>query len=282
MPYTVKLRDIIDNLYYAANPDTDAAPSSIFFDFDLSTIDKSIEYARTKIFSFDYPAFDTEHKTKLEKDILYHYYNREICTPSVAAWQLYLRNRLNEIMPRYQAIFNSQKALLEADILNPYSIEEEQNRDRATNKSNDTKRTITSEGTNTETRDTTDTTTTDMQTTDNMTNTNKFSNTPQAAIQSGNDYLTSMTTDESETTSTTDSTNTSKGTGTVTDEENTLTDDTFIGAENITDKDSRTKTTKGNLGNRDYAELTQKFEDAVKNLNELIINDLSDLFFMLY
>lgn len=71
-------------------------------------IDTVINNARTHIFDFDYPIFDNAYKPVLEKKILTHYYTREICEETVGLWKLRLKAKLNEIMPYYNKLYESE------------------------------------------------------------------------------------------------------------------------------------------------------------------------------
>ena len=70
-------------------------------------VDKIVEKARKKIFS-NYPIFDENHRAELEKKILKHYYTREIGFETVGLFKLYLNNRMAEIMPYYNKLYESE------------------------------------------------------------------------------------------------------------------------------------------------------------------------------
>ena len=72
------------------------------------TVDEIIELSRDKIFDFAYPIYDESHRPELEKKILKHYYTREICEETVGLWKLRLNSRMNEIMPYYNKLYNSE------------------------------------------------------------------------------------------------------------------------------------------------------------------------------
>ena len=61
-----------------------------------------------KIFDFSYPIFDESYRRVLETKILMHYYTREICEETVGLWKLRLMSRLNEIMPYYNKLYESE------------------------------------------------------------------------------------------------------------------------------------------------------------------------------
>ena len=70
-------------------------------------VDEIVEKARHKIFS-NYPIFDENHRAELEKKILKHYYTREIGFETVGLFKLYLNNRMTEIMPYYNKLYESE------------------------------------------------------------------------------------------------------------------------------------------------------------------------------
>lgn len=67
-----------------------------------------IETARPKIFSFDYPIFDETYRPILETKIIKHYYTREIGAETYGLWKMWLDARMNEIMPYYNKLYNSE------------------------------------------------------------------------------------------------------------------------------------------------------------------------------
>ena len=67
-----------------------------------------IKQAAPKVFNFEYPIFDTEYKPLLERKILLHYYTREICEETYGLWQLRLASLMNDIMPFYNQLYESE------------------------------------------------------------------------------------------------------------------------------------------------------------------------------
>lgn len=61
-----------------------------------------------RIFDFNFPIFDENYRLVLEKKILKHYYTREICAETVGLWKLWLDARMNEIMPYYNKLYESE------------------------------------------------------------------------------------------------------------------------------------------------------------------------------
>ena len=60
-----------------------------------------------KIFDFEYPLSDSISKEDFECQILNHYIMRRIGFETFTAFQLYLENKLNEILPYYNIMFDS-------------------------------------------------------------------------------------------------------------------------------------------------------------------------------
>lgn len=95
--YTTEVRYICE--HYANVEHSTLAPDV------FNVIDKS----RKQIFDFPYPIFDENYREPLEKKILAHYYVREIGLETVGLWKLFLRNKMNEIMPYYNQLYLSEK-----------------------------------------------------------------------------------------------------------------------------------------------------------------------------
>lgn len=71
-------------------------------------VDSVIQDAIPIIFSFDFPIFDEEYRKVLETKILRHYYTREIGLETYGLWKLKLQTKLNEIMPYYNKLYESE------------------------------------------------------------------------------------------------------------------------------------------------------------------------------
>lgn len=94
--YTTEVRYICE--YYA----------SLSESADYTSVNEIISKSRDKIFSFDYPIFDENYRTILETKILKRYYTREIGEETVGLWKLRLDTRMNEIMPYYNKLYDSE------------------------------------------------------------------------------------------------------------------------------------------------------------------------------
>lgn len=93
--YTITVKDLVRDY-------------SVSVDNGLTDIDTKLDKAREYIFDFDYPIIDEKTKRRIEIAILKHYYMREIAFESVGIWKIKLNDRLNLIMPRYNALYNKQ------------------------------------------------------------------------------------------------------------------------------------------------------------------------------
>lgn len=65
------------------------------------------ENCHQAIFDFNYPLTSNINKDKFEIDILNHYIMRRIGFETFTAFQIQLNNKLNEIMPKYNKMFDA-------------------------------------------------------------------------------------------------------------------------------------------------------------------------------
>lgn len=231
---------------------------------DYSSIDEIIEDALPIIFSFDFPIFDEEYREVLETKILRHYYTREIGCETYGLWKLRLQTKLNEIMPYYNKLYESE--LLKYDPLRDVDMTttnvgqktgartdvnnaEDSNERNASNVVDNTRvqsdeRTNTFDGTRSSENEDTSVTSSNSQGGNSNTNYDMYSDTPQGAltgVENGN-YLTNArkVTDAGTNTSATDTTGATKGNSKIEDE-NT---ETSKGTNTVADK--REETVSGN------------------------------------
>ena len=71
-------------------------------------IDNNFDFQMTS-----YPIFDENYRETLNQKILYHYYENEIGFETASLFRFYLNNKLNEIMPYYNELYNKQIKLLD-------------------------------------------------------------------------------------------------------------------------------------------------------------------------
>ena len=189
----------------------------------------------------DYPIFDEEYRTILNNKILMHYYMDEIGFETAGLFKVYLNNKMNEIMPYYNELYKKQKDLL-------------LNFDKTTNL------------TETFTRDnTTDTNTKSNSTSSNTasgTSKNVYQDTPMGSITQQDidnyDHASNQEFNKNQNTSSIE--DNSNLTGKATSLENYI----------------RTKT--GNNGRLYGIEILKMIKNNYMNIDEMVINELQDLF----
>jgi hypothetical protein len=211
---------------------------------DIETVlDKSWD----KIFS-DFPIFDEKYRPELCKKILRHYYTREICCETLGRWKLFLSDKMKNIMPYYNQLYQSELLKIQPLV----SVD----------------RSVTHEGSKTETKTTNrNGSNTSNSRTDGSTDTwSYYSDTPQGGINGldTNDYLTNATHN--------------RGTDGTSSSLNGTTSDTETGSGN--GSDSYVDNVLGFEGNQ--SEMLLKFRETFLNIDIMIINELNDLFFTIY
>lgn len=201
----------------------------------FNDVDSIIAAAIPEVFSFSFPIFDESYREVLCTKILRHYYTREIGLETVGLWKLKLQTTLNEIMPFYNQLYNSEllkfNPLYDVDLTTTHVG----NKDGTTSRN--------------ETRINQDTSTTTHDQTGSVTNTGETVDAENRAGSNSNDS----------TTNTTDSTNKNSSVVNTDNDDNThydLYSDTPQGALNGVDDeeyltnarkitDAKEKTTKG-------------------------------------
>lgn len=188
--YTTEVRFICENA------------SGISESAGYNSIDDIINKAIPEVFNFDFPIFDEAYRNVLCKKILKHYYTREICEETVGLWKFRLDTRMNEIMPYFNKLYQSE--LLEFNPLYDVNITRRGNKANTTNGnesidstrtgtgnsetdvSNKTDTTNTSKETNKSTSNSTNEgtnhSTTNMNSSDSKTERDLYSDTPQGAL----------------------------------------------------------------------------------------------------
>lgn len=78
-----------------------------------NNVEDIIEKARPKLFDFPYEIFDEDYRPVLEHKIMRHFYTREIGQETVGLFKLRLSQKMNDIMPYYNQLYES--ALIEID-----------------------------------------------------------------------------------------------------------------------------------------------------------------------
>ena len=88
-------------------------------------IDNNFDFKMT-----EYPIFDENYRDILNEKILHHYYMDEIGFETAPLFRFYLNTKLNEIMPFYNTLYATKKAILDSNtLLNNVNITETMDRD---------------------------------------------------------------------------------------------------------------------------------------------------------
>lgn len=229
---------------------------------DVATV---IETARPKIFNFDYPIFDVNYKPILERKILKHFYTREICEETYGLWHLRLDAMMNEIMPYYNKLYESE--LLE---FNPLDDVNKRIRHEGTDSGE-------SEGQGTSRSNTVRDGTSGVHTDDNVWN--LFSDTPQGGISGienaydgvdDNAYLTDARNIKEDRQVDSEFGDESTNTG------NTTSNRTFA------NENEWTEVITGKQGTKTYSSMLLEFRKTFLNIDAMILEELNGLFFQLY
>lgn len=244
-------------------------------------VDTIITNAIPKIFTFTFPIFDEKYRIVLEKKILKHFYTREICEETVGLWKLRLDAKLNEIMPYYNKLYDSEllefNPLYTANLTRTRKTDYDSNRNENENINDTTKNNGT---TNTENNSTVKGT--GSGTTSN-TGTDLYSDTPQGSLDGVENkaYLTNArkTTDNSTTSSTTS--NTSNSNTNITSTENNTYGRVRGNTDVLTSTEDYLESIIGFEGTS-ASDLLMKYRETFLNIDMMIIEDLETLFFGLW
>ena len=204
----------------------------------FSNIDTIINNSWDQIFTTNVTFFDPTYKSVLCKKILKHYYLREICSETVGIWKLWMNERLENIMPYYNQMYESQ--LLVFDPLKDVNVTRTYNKET----------------------DGTENTTGTSEGTSNNTNRDLYSDTPQGAITGleNENYLTNA---------------------------RKVTDNGTTTGEYENNRDANTteeyvETLLGKHGSGTYSKMLQEFRETFLNIDAMVIEEFSDLFFGLW
>lgn len=266
--------------------------------------------AAPKIFDFDFPIYDEKYRLTLETKILKHYYTREISEETYGLWKLRLDAALNEIMPYYNQLYKSAilefNPLYDVDVQRTYTkvldgtesgSTSGKGKGSATGKSSDTT-TTTRDASSTNANSGNKSMSTEQTEESTKNHSDKYSDTPQGTLTNvvAGKYLTNarvIDDTESATLNKTDN-ETHSDTTTVTDKdttknetanENSTTSETETSNSSnkkIDNTETYVETVRGKQGAADYSEMIMKFRDTLINIDMMIINALSPLFFTLY
>lgn len=208
--------------------------------------------------------FDPNHAPVLENLIMGRYLNREICEVPYHKWQWMLNQRLAEIMPYYNQMYATVGMIPDSEVFDDINYTRDVKDDRTVTMEKGVTETIqnhTDMGNNT-------------TYTPGVTSISTTSNTPQTELENfmNNKYMSSAGKswteggDETATTGNTDATGTTKQSG-----------------QNVDTHDGKVhETYKGKRGGLSYVQLLRQYRENILNIDQMIIDELEDLFFLVY
>lgn len=283
-------------------------------------VDEVIKLAYPKIFKVDkIPMFEgetSEHRAKLYQKILAHYYTREIGYETVGLWKLKLNQKMMEIMPYYNKLYESELIEFNPMMNIDRTLTDEETRRRNVSGTSDRTRNETKNETRNETTNTIMrreiTTTRGNDTNTNVINSAEdswvlFSDTPEGGItgienaSSGsavgnNAYLTNAThniiTPSGQTATTTHGNITEKYNPNGDNIDSTATAITDAITDAVAEHDSM-QSNEGNAlngehhlvgkeGTDSYSKLLEEYRKTLLNIDMQVINELKDLFMNLW
>ena len=249
-------------------------------------IDSIIQDAIPLIFSFDFPIFDEEYRNVLCTKILRHYYTREIGLETYGLWKLKLQTKLNEIMPYYNKLYESElykyNPLHDVDMT---TTNVGQKTGERTDVQNDD-RTNTFSGSRTSENEQTNVASNENIRNSDSQDRDMYSDTPQGTLTGvdTNTYLanfrkilgTNNTTDKG------NATDVAQGKQTTSDQntESSTGRNTSIGKTNNTE--DYVMHVVGKSAGANYAKMIKDFRDNLLNIDMDIIRDLGELFMLLW
>lgn len=245
-----------------------------------------IEKSRKNIFDFDYPIFDENYRSVLETKIIKHYYTREIGAETVGLWKFWLDERMNRIMPYYNQLYKSE--LLEFNPLYDTDITTDSNRkiNHEENTTDSNVRTDNLASSNTRTDNLKTSNEHEDHDADSGTNDSlqAYSDTPQNGLTgvTNLNYLTNATknTGSDSNTHNNDGSYETKNTGTQTNDatQTGTVSDSGTGTKNYDNVNDYLEHVKGKRGTDSYSKILQEYRKTFLNIDQMIINSLSDLF----
>lgn len=227
-----------------------------------SSVDSIVTNACPVIFDADIPFFDEDYRLPLEKKILKHFYTREIGYEVYGLWRLHLNNKMREIMPYYNQLYNSELIKFEPMQDTDYYTNHSGRFDGVTNDDGSS----TSNTTSSETGSSTDDQTNAL--------TSRFSDTPQGSLTNieNNTYLTNATinneTRDDDATYQSSSSDSNRSTA--------------VNERTINNTDSYLDHIFGKRGTGTYSKYLEEYRKTFLNIDMMVIKELNDLFMNLW
>ena len=276
MEMTERLDNIRDMLGYKKPPTVKSICEGLT-QMSSDNGDKAIDIIQCAIpfvFDFDFPFYDETRRQEFETKVIKNYYFRQICCTDVEEWKLRVSNKLNQIMPYYNELYDSKKYLV--DILDDVDYERKVEEGSISSGIENTTSSQSSDSTSHNESNGLDSEVNNS----NKKGVSRFSDTPQGQLDSieDNTYLTQATIGDEDTA--TNRSGVSNRTGDT--ETNVDTSGTFETARSDTANRDRSEHVKGKMGMKSKASMVIEYRKAILNIDMEIVGRLSDLFMNVY
>lgn len=257
-------------------------------------VDNILSSSWNKIFTSTVSFFDEAYRPVLCKKILKHYYMREIGAETVGLWQLWLNTRLEEIMPYYNQLYESET--LKFDPLMDYDVERTHTKTGKDTKqetgSSETERSDTREMSGTQDRSISgkEDSASDSDYTTSNTHWDLYSDTPQGGVSGieNENYLTNARkiTDSGSG----NTTGRANSTSSETDKTISSQNDSSSGNTNVSTTSGGTydstedylEKVSGKTSGGSYSDMLLKFRETFLNIDAMVIEEFEDLFMGLW
>ena len=220
------------------------------------------------LFDFEYPFYDEEHKIEFEKKFIYHYYFNEIGFETIARFKQYLKAYLFRVMPYYNQLYEIELRCKDIDFMLNKDLKETFIRELEENEINNLLTSQNEIGN----------TSTNINNNESNSSTN---NTKESSLADGvssskiaDGYLTNST-------QSTDDYKANSNTVTKTDNKNNININN-TGDKNNKQKEKTQLISQGNIGITSSAELKEKWQSCLNNIDEQIILGARNLFMYIY
>lgn len=200
------------------------------------------ESKNMKVFDFEYDFYDPDLKAKFEEKFVNHYFFNEIGFETIQRFKHFLKMKLNEIMPYYKQLYQTEVEAKDINFLLNKDLKETFIRE-VNNQNNTTGDSLSK-----------------VNGTDNTGF--KESNIANGNATLNNDSLTSISQNDNNFNNTNSTNNNITNSG--------------------NEREETTLLSQGNIGITSSAELLQKWRDVIINIDQLIINECRDLFMSIY
>lgn len=222
------------------------------------SVDEVLNACWNKIFTSKVNFFDESYRAVLCKKILKHYYLREICCETVGIWLLWMNTKLEEAMPYYNKLYESELIKF-----NPmYDVDYSRKGNKTGNETGEGNRKTNGKNNST-----------NSQTTNNSSVSHDlYSDTPQGALTGveNETYLTNARKVSSEGESSVNGSNTVSY------------EDSEANTNKVDTTEDYIESVSGKQGGTSYSKLLNEFRNTFLNIDMQVIEEFDELFMMLW